>query len=36
MPWYGWLTIGILIGPWVWVGAFWLFTATIDWMMEGR
>ncbi len=36
MPFYVWLTIGILIGPWVWVGAFWLFVATLDWITEVR
>ena len=36
MPYYGWLTIGILIGPWVWMFAFWLVFETLDWVTAPR
>jgi hypothetical protein len=36
MPYYGWLTIGILIGPWVWIGAFWLMTFMVDILADMR
>jgi hypothetical protein len=36
MPFYGWLVIGILIGPWVWMLAFWAVMKVLDWVTEVR
>lgn len=35
MPWYGWLGVGVLAGPFVWFGVLLLVFAIMDWVNAG-
>ena len=36
MPWWGWLGVGMLAGPFVWFGGIFLAFSVMDWVEAGE